>query len=225
MKQPNIQLLILIILAIASCTTSKLIKSNVKPEQVPKLQIFEPISYIYYIEQGNRAIYNDSLSNLSNQLILKVSKDFCSQIHLSNEITLVDSSSKKKIENEIELLVKYVGRYGNLYNFKLPPVMDSLIETTGQRFGLFTVNVGFTRIAGNYKKQYVKGTAISLMTLGLYYEVPISCNSILYVIIADAKENNIAFYRKSDAPYEPLDEAGLKNKYADIFKRYFLKKK
>jgi hypothetical protein len=225
MKQTNIQFILIIILASTSCTTSKIIKSNVKPEEISNLQIFEPISYIYYIEHGNRAFFNDSLSKISSQLILKVSNDFFNQIKLNDEITFLDTCSKNKIKNEIELLVKTVNRYGNLYYFKLPPVMDSLLEINGKRFGLYMANVGFTRKAGNYYKQYAKGSTIGLLTLGLYYETPILCNSILYVIIADAKENNVALFRKSDTGYEPLNEVGLTNQFTDIFKGYFLKRK
>ena len=111
-------------------------------------------------------------------------------------------------------------------HLQITPTLDKVLEANEARFGLITVATGFTRIKGNYGKEIVKGAALGLLTLGMYYQSPVKAYSTIYVMIADSKENNVAFFRKSYLQdKEPLDEAVLTKQFKDIFTDYFFTKK
>ncbi len=221
MKQ--IRLLILLICFILySCTTTKPLTSSVKPFEVTDLQQIEPYSYISKIESGNKRILNDTASKESRQLLIKISNELKGQIPLTGEITVVDTAIKRKLEKEIEFLCISAERLKNITDLKLTPLIDSLLERNGKRFGLIIVSVGFTREKGNYGKQIAKGAALGILTLGMYYQTPIKANSTIYAMIVDAQENNISFFRKSSLQdKEPLDENILTKQFKDVFEGYF----
>jgi len=219
-------ILVAILLASISCsTTSKMLRSNVNPEEISSILYFEPISYIYSIESGNKSYLNDSFSNVVQVLLTEISEGLFDEINLKYSYYKPDTVIQKFIDENIETLIKSVNRYGNLYHWQTPATIDSILKSKNFRFGLLPVIVGFTRTKSNYYKQYYKGEAIRALTLGVYSETPIPCYSTLYLIILDSNDNNVTFYRKSENASQPYLPEPLNSQYREIFKGYFLKKK
>jgi hypothetical protein len=200
-------------------TTAQPAKSNLKASEITDLQHFEPFCYISLIDSGNIAKLNDTLSLNSKELLIKVEDSFSGRIPETGEISVSDTTIKHKLEKEIQFLCLSAERQKNISNLKITPVIDSLLETNGKRFGLITVCTGFTRAKGNLAKQITKST-ISGLLLGVSRD-PIKANSTLYALIVDAKENNIAYFRKSSLIKEPLEEKILLKQFEDIFEGYF----
>jgi len=221
MKQLMI-FLILGVLFFSSCTTTRMLTSNITPTEVNDLQKFETFSYISLIESGNRGKYNDTLSNQSKILLGEIFESFNKNIPITGQINVTDTIVKKRMEKEIELLCVMTDRKRSVSDLKLTPTLDSLLEKTGKRFGLISVTTGFTRKKGNYGGQVAKGAAMGILTLGMYYQVPIKAYSVVYVMIVDGQENNIAFFRKSFLKdKEPLDKVVVTRQIQKIFENYF----
>ena len=213
-------------LLMLSCTTSKLLTSTLPPAEVTDLKLLEPCSYISKITKGNRGEIDDSMSAVSSQLLVKVAESFKGQIPLTGKIILSDSAVNNDLEKEFESLSFTAEKMDDVSHLQITPTLDKVLEANEARFGLITVATGFTRIKGNYGKEIVKGAALGLLTLGMYYQSPVKAYSTIYVMIADSKENNVAFFRKSYLQdKEPLDEAVLTKQFKDIFTDYFFTKK
>lgn len=220
MKHLNQLLLVLLILS--SCTTTRPLTSVVKPAEITDLQILEPVSYISLIETGNKGKYNDSISQSSQVLVTKALKSFPDNIPFTGEITVVDSRIKQKLAKDIEYLCLSAEKQKSISNLKITPALDSLLESKGKRFGLITVSTGFTRKKGNYGGQIAKGVLTGILTMGMYYQTPIKANSTIYAMIIDSKDNNIAFFKKSFLPdKDPLEEAVVSKQIQKIFEGYF----
>jgi hypothetical protein len=152
----------------------------------------------------------------------EISSTYKTSIPVTGDISVSDTLIQNKIEKEIEFLCISADRQRSISNLKITPMLDSLLEKSGKRFGLITVTTGFTRTKGNYGGQVAKGAAMGLLTLGMYYQTPIKANSTVYAMIVDAKENNIAFFRKSFLQdKEPLDKNVLTKQIQKIFENYF----
>lgn len=215
-------ILILSCFILSSCTATKLLTSNVKPIEVTDLKLMEPFSYISMIKKGNRGQLDDSISFISKQLVLKVLENYKGQIPLTGEILLSDTAINNSLEKEYELLILTADRTKNITNLKITPTLDKILEANDTRFGLLIINTGFTRSKGNYGKEIVKGAALGILTLGMYYQTPIKAYSTIYAMIVDSKEDNVAFFRKSFLQdMEPLDESVLIKQFKKIFDGYF----
>lgn len=215
-------LIVLGFFVVSSCTTTKPLTSNVEPSEVTDLQYLGPVSYISLIESGNRAMYNDTISRDSEQLLANVVGNLGTKIPVTGQISVSDTSTKNKLNKEIEFLCISADRQRDIANLKITPIIDSLIKIKGKRFGLITVATGFTRAKGNYGGEIAKGAAVGLLTLGMYVQTPIKSSSTIYVMIVDAKENNVAFFMKSVLQdKDPLDEAVLMKQFQKIFEQYY----
>lgn len=200
--------------------------SNVKSSEVNDMIELEPFSYITLIESGNNRKYNGTLSMNSEQLLMKVVHKFDGRIPVSGVISISDTSIKNKLEMEIEFLCAKANQQNNISNLKITPIIDSLIKRNEKRFGLITLAEGFKRTKGNYLGQMAKGIALGILTLGMYFRTPIKAYSTIYVMIVDTKENNIAFFNKSNlAGKDPLNEEVLKKQFNKIFEGYYWPKK
>ena len=214
--------LILSCIILSSCTATRLLTSNVQPAEVTNLKLLEPYSYVSMIKKGNRGQVDDSISDISKQLNINVLKNFNGQLPITGDIILTDPAINKTLEKEYENLVLTADRNKNIANLKITPTLDKILEANDTRFGLIVICTGFTRLKGNYGKEIVKGAALGILTLGMYYQTPIKAYSTIYVMIVDSKEDNVAFYRKSfKQDLEPLDQSVLTSQYKKIFEGYF----
>ena len=210
------------LLILSSCTATKLLTSNVKPAEVTDLKLLEPYSYISMIKKGNRGGIDDSISSTSKQLLFKVLESYKGQLPLTGKIILSDTVINKTLEKEYEYLMLTADRTTSITNLKITPTLDKILEVNETRFGLIIICTGFTRVKGNYGKEIVKGAALGILTLGMYYQTPIKAYSNIYAMIADSREDNIAFYRKSFIQdKEPLDQTVLTGQLNKIFEGYF----
>ncbi len=208
-----------------SCTTNKLLVSSVMSSEISDIQRFEPISNIQFIEKGNSQTYSDSLSLVSKNLISEVLNSYKDIIPITNNITITDIFLKDTLEKEIDYLF-YLSRLQKEKSTpQLTPVIDSLLEANGKRFGLITMSTGFTRAKYNYGLQVAKGLLIGILTMGMYIETPVAANSAIQVMIVDAKDNNVAFFRSSYfQDKEPLDRKVIDKQIRKIFSGYFWEK-
>lgn len=203
----------------------KPLTSGVRSKDINDLQKFETFSYIALVKKGNKAFINDSVSKKSKEIFDETLATF-DKLPLAGTITVNDTAIFSQIENEIAMLVFTADKNRKISNLNLTPAIDSLLEAKGKRFGLLIVTTGFTRTKANLVLQELKGAAVGLFTLGLFYLSPIKANSTAYAMIVDAKENNIAFFKKSYLyEKEPLDKDVIRLQINLLFDRYFWKYK
>ncbi|PTB97367.1 hypothetical protein C9994_03270 [Marivirga lumbricoides] len=204
------------------CTTSTLSTSRTPSTEIENLHYFKPVSFISYIEKGNRGDLNEELSDQSSKLITYVLKDKAALYHISDSIKYPFSDDEYNAENAIVNLVDQIEFQGNTKGVTIPPVLNSIMEDNNTRFSLVVLANGFARRKGNYTGQVFKSIGIGILTMGIYNPVPIKSRSNLYVIILDSYNNEIAFYRKSfldDA--SPIEPKVINKQMDKIFRRYF----
>jgi hypothetical protein len=193
--------------------------------EISNIQRFEPISYIQLIEKGNKQTYSDSLSEVSKKLMTEVLNSNKGSVPITNDITITDIFLKDMLEKEIDNLFYLSGLQKDKPTPQLTPVIDSLLEANGKRFGLITMSTGFTRAKYNYGLQVAKGLLIGILTMGMYIETPVAANSTIQIMIVDAKDNNVAFFRSSYFEgKEPLDSNVIDKQIRKIFSGYFWEK-
>ncbi len=214
---------LIILLSGTSCSTTKLIKSKVNPDEVTNIQFVEPFSFISYVSTGNTSVLNDSMSAIRKQIVEKLGHEYQDQLHITGQISLEDTVIENKLWRELESIIKRVGRYGNLYYIKASPVMDSLLRSWGHRFGLFTVSSGFIRKSGNYPKEKARADAINAVPYKFEREYVVPRGSALFAIIYDAGKHEVAFFGKSIKEELPLKEDLLRKRFREVFRGYFFK--
>lgn len=121
----------------ASCSSSKILTSDVKPIEITEMLKIEPFSYITLIEKGNKGIYNDSISNITKLTLNESIESFREKLWLSSqEVIITDSTERNKLEKELSFLILSADRSRNIKNLPITPMIDSLLTANNQRFGL-----------------------------------------------------------------------------------------
>ena len=226
----RVKLFLWVILLCTSCSTSKLLTSDVKPVEITKMLKIEPFSYISLIEKGNQGKLNDSISSITKVILDESLETFSEKLRLSSqEIKLTNSFEREELEEEIRILIMSADRNKNVQNIHITPFLDSLLSVNNERFGLVIVQSGFTRAKGNYGGQVAKSIGIGILTGVLtgmaYTQTPIKSNSTLYAMILDNQNKNIAFYNKSVLQdKEPTERENIIKQLNKVFEKYFWKK-
>jgi predicted small secreted protein len=215
---------------LSSCSTTELLTSDVKSSSVTDIQYFEPLSYV----SGDKA-HNDSLSCNSKQLISEVLQEFKDKISITGTIVVTNNSIKQRLEKDIENLLMAANdiKVLSISGIRITPLIDSLLESNSKRFGLITLAGGYIRTHSyNAKQKALQATSaiaigvpLFILTQGSVHSSLFSGSnkvySSLYVMIVDADQDNIAFYRKSSKNADPTDKNVLRDQLKKIFKGYY----
>lgn len=219
-KMKTVLILISATLMFASCTSNKLISKSVKASEITENAYLDPISFISYIEKGNKAALSDSLSQVSKMLldsIIAKNPNF----EIPDKVVIENQFLKNKIEDELSGIFMNVIRTHKIEGVKMTPTIDSVLKNQKQRFVLATVVSGFGRRKGNYGGQIAKGLGVGLLTLGMYTPVPIKSNTTLFAMIIDTKNNEIVYFRNGlSVEKSPTERKVLEQQYKKLFDGY-----
>jgi hypothetical protein len=213
-------------LILTSCATNKHLTSSTNAVEIQNLNYFTPLSYIQYIEKGNKALLSDSLSGLTSYKLDSLLQEKKEAFRLSEEIRFSNDTVKQKFERELAYLVRVINQRKKLNGIPLTPTIASVVKNSNQRFALATVATGFGRRKGNYRGQVAKGAAIGILTLGMAIPTPVKSNITLYAFIFDGEKNEIAYYKRSmPVEKEPTDGKVIDKQLKGILQGYLNEKK
>ncbi len=217
------QILLLIgVLILSSCATNKYHASDVTGSDISQMMYFEPMAYIYFVEKGNKALLNDSLSAITKTKVDSLLTNNKPKYRLSDKITISNDTLRQRLENEIAYLADQIQRRVYIDGIPLTPTIDSVLESNGQRFAMATVATGFGRIKGNYSGQVAKGLAVGILSMGMVMTNMKKSQFLMHAFIFDSEKNEIAFYRKSvAAEKEPTDTRIIEKQVNLLFEDYF----
>lgn len=217
----KILLLSIFFFLLTSCVTNKFINKSVKASEIRDVAYFEPLSYVSLIEKGNKTIFNDSLSEVSKNLldsIIQTNQNFST----SKKIVLLNSILKNKVEVELNSLMVGIIRTNKIEGVRLTTSIDSILKANKQRFALATVTSGFGRKKGNYGGQVAKAMGIGILTLGMYAPIPIKSSSSLFTMILDSETNSVVYFSKSTpSEQSPTVRKTMEKNYKELYKGYF----
>jgi hypothetical protein len=216
-----------ILITLVSCAT-RLLTSNIKANELTDILYLEPFSNISLIRSGDKGNLNDTLSERSNRLLIKVANNYKGRIPISTNIILKDVLLRSRLHREISDLLNNTVEQKSISNLKIPPLIDSLLELNNKQFGLITFGTGFIRTKNNYSKEIVNDVAatvaVSVLSGGklMAHEKTIKFRSRIYAMIVDAKNNNVIFFNTSLLDnYDPLSESTITQNFQKVFEGYF----
>lgn len=202
--QLNSILSLLSLVFLVSCGTSAIYLQGFSvPDTSEGVALLSPVSCIYYIDAKGTESYDDSLSLVSEVLMASLIEQ--QKLPISSTLPL-DSIQKEESIAFMQYL--FANKPVELTVAPIPSVLDSLLETNNQRYGLLIYTEGMTRNRKQYAKDLAASTAFGILlavaTMGTFYTYNYS---MLYaagvnVAILDSDYDRVVFYNKI-----PVDEA------------------
>ncbi len=193
-------------------------------EDMEGMVLLGPCSEQYFISEQEILTYNDTLSIASESLIASLVENI--GLPVKRRVQL-DSDQTMEAFSFMNLIKNQNGKKRG--NQSIPLLLDELLETERQRFGLLICANGYSRDTTGYAKRqeetYWSGRvyAISTGTMTMYYGLPTYFASIIYAVILDSKTNRIVYYNFSRPEEEiyPLDPKSVRMQLMDIFKDFY----
>ena len=216
-----------IVIVFSSCSSAKYWTSEVKPFEIHNVLKVEPLSYISFIEKGNRGKLNDSISQKAQMALGETLDMYRDHLCLSSdEIVISELFDYRKLENEINVLIQSAEKTNDVKKISIPPSLEFILSGNGKRFGLVVVQDGFLRSPKNYgnqvTKKFILGLLAALSTGEIDYQDPLISVSTLYAVIVDNQEKNVAFFNKSTLQdIDPTDRETFERQINLLFANYF----
>ncbi len=213
---------VMVITVLMSCSPVQVLTSGIKQSEINDMAYFKPQAAIGLITKGNNVQTNDSLTAIAAGMQENIVHSLNQTIHVTADILPNSDNLARRLEAETYTLIDECSKREIVKDIPITPLVDSLLEQSGKRYGLITLNVGFTRMEDNYTNQQIKFTAIGLLSLGMFDVHAVKSNSTIFTVIADAKENHLVFYGKTSLDgKEPLDSTVLIKQMKKTFSTNF----
>jgi hypothetical protein len=176
---------------------------------VNDIQRFEPAALVYRIDIGNDLVYDRERSELSRKMLKKMADSVYSEILITYTIHSDDTDIQWRLKREMVYLCELASNKIYIDEIKITPLIDSILQARKKRFGLFYLLEGFERTDYNYKLQRRRSS-------------PYRSGTYLYMMIVDAVENNIRFFKEDGRSdnNDPTDENEIRKWFNKLHHRF-----
>ncbi len=198
--------------------------------QLMDLARFEPFSDIAFIEKGDRAERNDSLTFVAREQLnaaLAAVEPMFPPSSAAGTLEYAGPATQEITQEEIVDMLSRVATKKQIRNMPVLPLLDDMLTDSGRRYGLMVVQTGFSRRKGNYGGQVAKGVGLAILTAvatggaGYASYTPLKANSTIHAFIVDAERDKIVFYNKVETEAEPCDPEVLAKQVDKLFRKVF----
>lgn len=210
--------LLLIIGLCTSCKQNMFITNDVNVQEINDVVLIEPQTEIGLITKGNNVFANDSLSDVASRNLEKILTYSVRHTH----VTSIEHIGQNQEINNFIFHLSHMQK-NEIEYVTIPSFIDSLIESSGKRYGLIARQSGFTRTRWNRTAQVTKAVSLSVLsavlTLGMAYVYvdPIVAVSEISLAIIDSYENKVVFFNMVSTENEPLDETKTSKLIFNLF--------
>ena len=181
-----------------------------KEDANTKTVLFAPITYIGYIEKGDKIRHSDSISTITAAILTHKTQQSQAQLKADSVLPALDTATSRSVQYELGNVVNDENFGNNKRKIALPPYLDSLLMESGHTYGMILYQNGFLRRKGNYSGQVWKSIGIGILTMGSYYTVPQKSSTNLYLFWLDGKKKTIECIALSEmAGKDPTDPKTL----------------
>ena len=208
--------------ALSSCGGSRYIAHHTPASTIDELALFRPFALVGYIDKGNRILPSDSMSSVTAALLDSTARAHGNRLRIDTCLDYADACLGQAVFQEIDVLTQRMRATKNKGPVPISPVLDSLLESRGYRYGMTLVATGHGRRKGNYGGQVAKSAAVGILTLGMYVPIPIKADLTLYALIVDSERDEVVFSDRT-LPYEksPPDPRVVEDRLTLVFEDYY----
>ena len=191
----------LIILAILLCACSTTHYVGEEKPAVDELTLVAPYSRIDCLVPNSNYFYHDSLSALSESLIVKAIERL--DLPIRQTVSVVGRTNQETLDRDYEWLKK-LSPYDDLAKKRLPSAMQAFLSTQPCRYALMVYSEGF-----------VWSRRIALEEDQRRYE------SNIWLLIADVRTGRLVYFNRS-TPEEadPLNEKDITRRIGYLLKEF-----
>lgn len=214
-------LLISVFTCIASCGPSgKLADPAIIGQMKHNIVLFDPVSRIEVIGKDNLNANSETASAEAQNPLKEKICTYDTGLGIDALHVSEDLKEAYAIQDDIIALADwYINTNGeDLSYIEIPPTIDSIIESSGRRYGMIIYSEGFSRTGGNYALEIAKTVGIGILTG--YVTVPFKNSSSIYLMILDSKTDRIAFNRCTFGEYNPLSGKHIEKQFKRLFKDF-----
>ncbi len=218
-----------LLLLCCSCATEKL--ATVTPDQVSSVAVLAAPSKVGVIAERDMVVTDDSLVTVATENVVKALKASY-QVFADTVLVVEPYSATEDALAQMVFDAMSVSKR-KLYTVPVPEDVLAFGRGTGNRFVLVTLHDGFFRTKQNYRKEAVKGVAISvasailtgILSGGIYVDGgvygPVKQNSTLSAALVDTEEGRVLYARSVDSEQPPHEYGTVEWQVRRVLEKYF----
>lgn len=224
------------IIMLCACSATRYVAADAPV--VDGITLIKPFSYIQYVDTEG-SVY-DSLRSDVNQNLLN-SAIRATSLPITDSVCVEGLPNQKSLDESLFALTLVNPR--ELQDLRIDPVMDSLLEARGTRYGLMVFSDGFVKDNKQYGREFTKalvgglvgglagaaiGGAVSAASGGVwsagYNSVVIigaKYGTVVYAMVVDSQTDRVVYFNKvGPAEKNPENPATVTWVVERLFKKF-----
>lgn len=164
-----------------------------------KAVLFAPVTYIGYVEKGDKIQHSDSISNETAAILNQKIKNLREQLKADTLLPIFDTATSNTLQYELNNVVNDENFADKKKKIMLPPFLDSLLMESGRTYGMIFYQNGFLR-----KKRQLRQTGLEIrrrciIDIGkLYGNLTKSLRQSVPLLAGRQKENHLLYWPGRD---------------------------
>jgi len=213
--------LIVLMIFVCQCSGPKLILNPKEGKSIKDLLVFPVYSEISVIAKGNKFVRSDSFSTIAEQRIRSQMQNYFPS-RINKYFLQNDQHFDAEVSKYAYQLIKNLKTGTSVYRMDPPPFLLQVLDSLKQDFGLFVLQLGFTRTPDNLISQYIKGQNLTIATLGFLNYEPTKSYAAMLGFVINRFERKVIMFRDIRWPLrDPNDDLVVKVQVRDIILGFF----
>lgn len=217
---------VLFFISCGSVGTVQVPPVKVGPADVVNVVLVNPYTEIMLLENKQEAAYSEPLSYASGQLIKEAIWEQKFWIPVTDTTSIKGDSIINTYKSFLRSVM--VTKEAERYYVPVPSELDSLIESTGHRFGMIVWGTGFERSKGNQRKAEALSLAVGILTAvatmgtAYYVSTPYEGALTLNAVIIDTRDDCVVYHNSVSATdKKPTDYSTVNSLVKKLFSDYY----
>ena len=207
-------LIVFILSFLFSCSTLKINKEYLKKIQYKKYYISNSVNLIYRIETTGNVRDTEVEKQIGRKIhsLLSNSKE-------RNKFTLapIVNETNKLYQTFVREIFKQLNKTDLEESSISEELINYFFKDVKEEFIVLIKHTGFYRTTGGMMRGACKGILIGILTLGMFYTVPIQAKSHFEYCIIDRKKLKFVMYNKSYTESDPREDNTLEDHLKELF--------
>lgn len=208
-----------LLLAGCAATTKKSSAFPGTRDKIKSFAVFEPKIYLERLVAGGRVLDADNL-NLVREHYLNAMRETVPGVRVDEQrMELRDTTYARMVDQ----FFWDMNRQKSLDEFTIAPDLQDVLKKAPDDFVVLGSITGFSRSGGSYAWGIAKGVMIGILTLGMFYTVPIGSSTNVNLAVIDKANMKVIYFGWHGIEDSPKDYDVIRGIEEKIFKDYLAK--
>jgi hypothetical protein len=178
---------------------------------------FEPEIHLERLQAGTVALDTNDIDTIKQEYLNGLKEILPNTKVEFQKADHIDTEAYSKLLNQF---FWSIDREKSLDNFQIDRELQDVLKTAPNDYVIVGSLTGFSRSGGSLALGIAKGVLMGILTLGMFYTVPVGSNANINLAVIDKTKMKVIYFDRKEVEDSPREYEVIRSLEKKIFKNY-----